>query len=49
MRPTEPFRAEHAHLAHIEHLGQAAREVSRLSPEERETLVGRISTSSAAR
>jgi iron-sulfur cluster repair protein YtfE (RIC family) len=43
MRPTEPFRQEHAELlSHIEHIGQAAREVSRLAPEERELLVGRI-------
>ena len=43
MRPTEPFRQEHAELlSHIEHIGQAAREVPRLAPEERELLVGRI-------
>ncbi|MGE5690248.1 MAG: hemerythrin domain-containing protein [Pseudomonadota bacterium] len=43
MRPTEPIRAEHMELlGHIEHLGQAAREVPQLSPEERETLVARI-------
>ena len=43
MRPTEPFRREHAELhTHIEHIRQAAREVSRLAPSEREALVGRI-------
>ena len=43
MRPTEPFRREHAELhAHIEHIGQAAREVARLDAAEREALVGRI-------
>jgi iron-sulfur cluster repair protein YtfE (RIC family) len=43
MRPTEPFRREHEELlTHIEHLGQAAREVPRLDREEREALVGRI-------
>ena len=43
MRPTDPFREEHAQLlSHIEHIGQAAREVPRLSPEERETVVDRI-------
>ena len=43
MRPTEPFRREHAELhAHIEHIGQAAREVARLDVSEREVLVGRI-------
>jgi iron-sulfur cluster repair protein YtfE (RIC family) len=43
MRPTEPFRREHEELhAHIEHIGQAAREVARLDPGERELLVGRI-------
>jgi hypothetical protein len=42
-RPTDPFRAEHAQLlGHIEHIGQAAREMPRLSPEEREAVVGRI-------
>ncbi len=42
MRPTEPFRREHAELlSHIEHVGQAAREVPRLSPEERRLLVTR--------
>jgi len=43
MRPTEPFRREHAELhAHIEHIGQAAREVRNLERSEREVLVGRI-------
>ena len=43
MRPTEPFRREHAELhAHIEHIGQAAREIPRLDRGERELLVGRI-------
>ncbi len=43
MRPTEPFRREHeALLVLIEHLAQAAREVPRLSDEERRTLVERI-------
>ena len=43
MRPTEPFRREHEQLlSHIEHIGQAAREVSRLDPGERKLLVGRI-------
>ena len=43
MRPTEPFRQEHeALLEHIEHLAAAARELPRLSPAEREALVGRV-------
>ena len=43
MRPTEPFRKEHEELlSHIEHVGQAGREVARLDREERELLVGRI-------
>lgn len=43
MRPTEPFRREHAELlTHIGHIGQAAGEVARLSAEEREVVVGRI-------
>ena len=43
MRPTEPFRREHQELlSHIEHIGQAAREVARLDRGERELLVGRI-------
>lgn len=42
-RPTEPFRREHAALLeHIEHIGLAAREVPRLSPEERRTVVARV-------
>ena len=43
MRPTEPFRREHEQLlSHIEHIGQAAREVARLDRGERKLLVGRI-------
>lgn len=43
MRPTEPIRREHEELlAHIEHIGQAGREVARLARGERELLVGRI-------
>ena len=43
MRPTEPFRREHEELlVHVEHLAQAAREVPRLSEEERQALVERI-------
>ena len=43
MRPTEPFRREHAELLeHIEHLAAASREVPRLSEGERERLRGRI-------
>jgi iron-sulfur cluster repair protein YtfE (RIC family) len=43
MRPTEPFRREHAELVtHIEHLAGAARDVPRLPLEEREALIGRI-------
>ena len=43
MSPTEPFRREHEELlSHIEHIGQAAREVARLDRGERELLVGRI-------
>ena len=43
MRPTEPFRREHAELhAHVEHIGQAAREVRNLERSEREVLVGKI-------
>ena len=43
MRPTEPFRREHeALLSHIEHIGEAAREIPRLDRAERELLVGRI-------
>ncbi len=43
MRPTEPFRREHAELReHIEHLAQAAREMPRLSDDERSALRDRI-------
>jgi iron-sulfur cluster repair protein YtfE (RIC family) len=43
MRATEPFRREHEELlSHIEHLGQAAREVPRLSEDERAALTARI-------
>ena len=43
MRPTEPFRHEHEELLeHIEHLAAAAREMPRLSEEEREALRARI-------
>lgn len=43
MRPTEPFRREHEELkSHIEHIRQAARELPRLAPEEREAVVERI-------
>jgi iron-sulfur cluster repair protein YtfE (RIC family) len=43
MRPTEPFRREHADLhEHVDHLPQAAREMPRLSEEEREALRARI-------
>lgn len=43
MRPTEPFRQEHEELlAHIEHLGQAARQVPRLETAERGVLLARI-------
>jgi iron-sulfur cluster repair protein YtfE (RIC family) len=43
MRHTEPFRREHEELlSHIEHIGQAARELARLDRGERELLVGRI-------
>ena len=43
MRPTEPFRKEHEHLLeHIEHLADAAREMPRLSDEERNALRDRI-------
>jgi hemerythrin-like domain-containing protein len=42
-RPTEPFRQEHQQLIeHIEHLAQAAREIPRLSEEERGALRDRI-------
>ena len=43
MRPTEPFRKEHQQLLeHIEHLAEAAREMPRLSDEERAALRERI-------
>ena len=43
MRPTEPFRREHEQLLeHIEHLAQAAREMPRLSEQERAALRDRI-------
>ena len=43
MRPTEPFRHEHEQLLeHIEHLALAAREIPRLSEEERDALRKRI-------
>ena len=43
MRPTEPFRHEHRELLeHIEHLALAAREMPRLSEEERDALRTRI-------
>jgi iron-sulfur cluster repair protein YtfE (RIC family) len=43
MRPTEPFRREHQELlGHIEHLALAAREMPRLSEEERDALRTRI-------
>jgi len=43
MRPTEPFRHEHEELLeHIEHLAHAAREMPRLSEQERTALRDRI-------
>jgi iron-sulfur cluster repair protein YtfE (RIC family) len=43
MRPTEPFRKEHEQLLeHIEHIAAAAREMPRLSDEERDALRDRI-------
>ena len=43
MRPTEPFRHEHEELIrHIEHLADAAREMPRLSDEERDAVRARI-------
>ena len=43
MRPTEPFREEHIELIeHIEHLAAAAREMPRLSEEERAVLRDRV-------
>ena len=43
MRPTEPFRQEHEELLeHIEHLARAARDIPRLSEEERAALRERV-------
>jgi iron-sulfur cluster repair protein YtfE (RIC family) len=43
MRPTEPFRHEHEQLLeHIEHIALAAREMPRLSEDERDELRMRI-------
>jgi iron-sulfur cluster repair protein YtfE (RIC family) len=43
VRPTEPFRREHRQLiAHIEHLAKAAREMPRLSEDDRAALRARI-------
>ena len=43
MRPTEPFRKEHEELlAHIDHLGHAARELPRLDPAERRQVIDRV-------
>ena len=43
MRPTEPFREEHARLlVHIEHLGVAAREIPHLSEDERAEVRERV-------
>ena len=43
MRPTEPFRHEHEQLLeHIEHIAYAAREIPRVSEDERDTLRKRI-------
>ena len=43
MRPTEPFRLEHKQLLeHIEHLAAAAREMPRLSEQERVTLRAKV-------
>ena len=43
MRPTESFRHEHEQLLeHIEHIAYAAREIPRLSEDERDTLRSRI-------
>ena len=48
--PTQPFRDEHVELIkHVEHIAQAAREVPRLSIDERREIVGRILGSFAAR
>jgi iron-sulfur cluster repair protein YtfE (RIC family) len=43
VRPTEPFRHEHEQLLeHIEHIAQAAREMPRLSEQERDQLRMRV-------
>ena len=43
MRPTEPFRQEHEQLLeHIEHIAESAREMPRLSDEERDAVRARI-------
>ena len=43
MRPTEPFRKEHEQLLdHIEHIAKAAREMPRLSDDERRAMRERI-------
>lgn len=42
-RPTQPFRDEHRELLdHIEHIRLAARELPRLSEDERRTVVDRV-------
>lgn len=42
-KPTAPLRAEHQDLlVHIEHIREAAREVPRLSPDERSPLIEQI-------
>jgi iron-sulfur cluster repair protein YtfE (RIC family) len=41
--PTQPFRDEHAELlVHIDQIRQVARELGRVSPEERRTMVTRV-------
>jgi iron-sulfur cluster repair protein YtfE (RIC family) len=43
MRPTEPFRREHAELkSHIEHIGLVACALPRLSTGEREVVIARV-------
>ena len=43
MRPTEPFRKEHEELlAHIDHIGLAARELPGLDPAERREVIDRV-------
>ena len=43
MRVTDPIRHDHAEFRkHIDHVRLAARELPRLSPEERDALVGRV-------